>query len=105
RGRSVQDVREGGQGEDGGGEERQRRDRSRAGRLEPLDAVSEPSGEKGKPEHQQAVGEDRTDQRRFDDTDKPLVECEQRNEQLGQVAERRLNRARASRAEPPSELL
>ena len=64
-----------------------------------------PADDERDPEHEHAVREDRADERGLDDVDEPLVEREQGDEELGQVAERRLDDARAAGAEPGAELL
>ena len=50
-------------------------------------------------EHEQRVAEDRADERRRDDLDEARLEREDREEQLGQVAERRLDDAGRGRAQ------
>ena len=75
---------------------RQRRDHPRAVGAEPLHAVADAADEERDPEHEHAVGEDRADERRLHDVDEALVQREERDEELGQVAERRLDDARAA---------
>ena len=74
-------------------------------RCPSLGAVLEPADDEAEPEHQKEVREDRTDQRRLDDGDQSRLEGEQRNEQLRQVPQRRLQDAGRARTEPVSELL
>ena len=73
--------------------------------VEPLRPVAQAAEEEGQPEHEQGVGEDRADERGLDDDDEAGLEAEDRDEQLGQVAERRLEDARRARAEPVAELV
>ena len=56
-------------------------------------------------EHEQRVGEDRADDRRLRDHQLALFEREDHDEQLGQVAERRLHHAGDARPEALAELL
>ena len=87
------------------GEHGQRRDQPGAARVEALGAVLQPADDERDTEHEHAVREDRTDQRRLDDLDEPLVQREQRDEELRQVAERRLDDAGAAGTEPRAQLL
>ena len=73
--------------------------------AEALDAVAQAAGEERQAEDEQAVGEDRPDERGLDDDDQPGLEREERDEQLGQVAEGRLEDAGLARAEPVAELV
>ena len=57
------------------------------------------------PEHEQRVGEDRADDRRLRDDELALLQREDHDEQLRQVAERRLQHAGHGRAEALAELL
>ena len=83
----------------------QRRDQAGPARVEALRAVLEPADEEGDAEHEHAVREDRADERRLDDVDEPLVQSEERDEELRQVAEGGLDDAGAARAEPRAQLL
>jgi len=56
-------------------------------------------------EHEQRVGEDRADDRRLRDNQLALLQREDHDEQLGQVAERRLQHACDRRAEAVAKLL
>ena len=64
-------------------------------RSEPelLGAVLEPADHEREAEHQQQVGQDRADQSGADDVHEPRLEREDADEQLGQVAQRRLQDA------------
>ena len=64
-----------------------------------------PPAEERDPEHEDAVREDRADERRLHDRHEALVEREEGDEELGQVAERRLDDPAAPGAEPGAELL
>ena len=68
-------------------------------------AVAEAADEEREPEHEHAVCENRADERRLDDLEEAVVQREQRDEELRQVAQRGLDDARAARAEPRAELL
>ena len=70
-----------------------------------LDAVPPAAEEERQPEDEQAVGQDRPDQRGLDDDDQAGLEREDRDEQLGQVAQRRLEDAGLARPEPMAELV
>ena len=74
---------------------RQRRDRHRRGGehgehrhhpcllgVEPLRPVAKPADDERDPEHEHAVREDRADERRLDDVDEPVVQGEERDEEL-----------------------
>jgi len=67
--------------------------------------VLETADDESGAEHEHAVREDRADQRRLDDLDQPVVQSEERDEELRQVAEPRLYDARAAGAQPRSQLL
>ena len=56
-------------------------------------------------EDQHAVRDHRADQGRLHDSDETLMQREQGDEQLWEIAERRLDRARDGRAESAAELL
>ena len=100
----MEGVRERRHGQDCGSQQRKSRDRPRAWRGKLLQSVAETSGEEREPKDEQAVGQDRSDQRRLDDPDQPLVQGKQRHEQLGKIAERRLDRSRTSRPKSAAEL-
>ena len=103
--RSVEGVGERGNGEDRRRQHSERRDDARAGRVEALEPVAEPADGEGEPENENAVGEDRADQRGLDELDQAVVERKEADEQLGQVAEGRLHGAGARRSEATAELL
>ena len=73
--------------------------------VEPLRPVSEPTDDERDPEHEHAVREDRADERGLHDVDEPSAQREDRDEELGQVAERGLDDTGAAGAEPGPELL
>ena len=87
------------------GEDEEGRDEARAARAEALHAVPQAACEEGDPEHEDAVGEDRADERRLHDGHEALVQGEERDEELRQVAERRLDDAGRAGAEAGAELL
>jgi hypothetical protein len=92
------------------GEDRRRQDAEcgddpRPRRVEALEPVPKPPDGERESENENAVREDRADQRGLHELDQAVVEGEEGDEQLGQVAERRLNSARARRAEAAAELL
>ena len=105
RGRHVQGVREGRDRHRRRRERGQDRDQPRARRVEPLHTVPEAARDDRDPEHEDAVREHRADERGLDDVDEAVVEREQADEELGEVAERRLDRAGRAGAEPRAELL
>ena len=105
RGRRVERVRQRRHRHRRRREQRERRDHSRPAGVELLRPVAQPADDERDPEHEHAVREDRADERRLDDVDEALAEREERDEELGQVAERGLDDARAARAEPGAELL
>ena len=84
--RRVEVARQGRQRHRGRGEHEQRRDRTGTVGVEPLHTVLQSAEEKREPEHQDAVGEDRPDERRLDDLDEPLVQGEEGDKELRQVA-------------------
>ena len=73
-------------------------------RPEPLRAVPQPADDERHAQDQQAVGEDRADQRRLDHDHQPGLEAEEPDEQLRQVAQRRLEDPRDGRALPRAQL-
>jgi hypothetical protein len=70
-----------------------------------LEPVAEPADGEREPEDQDAVREDRADEGGLHELDQAVVESEEGDEQLGQVAECRLNGACAGRSEAAAELL
>ena len=86
-------------------EHRQRRDHSRARRIEVLCAVADPAYEERDPEHEYAVRDHRADERRLHDADQTSVQREQRDEEFGEVSECRLHDTSRRRAHAPAELL
>jgi hypothetical protein len=70
-----------------------------------LHPVLEPAHREREAEHEDAVREDRSDQGGLDERDQTVVEREEPDEELRQIAERRLDRARARRPEAAAELL
>ena len=105
RGRHVQGVREGRDRHRRRRERGQGRDQPRPRRVEPLHPVPEAARDERDPEHEDAVREHRADERGLDDVDEAVVEREQADEELGEVAERRLDRSGRAGAEPRAELL
>ena len=103
--RRMERVRKRREREDRRREHAQRRDHPRAQRVESLRPVSDAADEKREAEHEHAVRDDRADERRLHDADQAVAQREQRDEQLGQVPERRLDDAGDRRAEPAAELL
>ena len=73
-------------------------------RMQPSVARIVP-GDDHQPEHEQRVGEDRADQRGLRDDELAGAEREEDDEELGQVAERRLQEAGDRRPEPQPDLL
>ena len=69
-----------------------------------LRAVLQPAGDEGEAEDEEQVGEDRADERGLDDGNKARPEGEEGDEQLGQVAEGRLQHAGGAGPEPVTEL-
>ena len=74
-------------------------------RVERLRAVPQPADQEREAEHEQGVGQDRPDQGGLDDDDQPGLQGEDRDEQLREVAERRLEDARRGRPEALAELV
>jgi hypothetical protein len=101
----VEGVGERGNGEDRRRQDGERRDDPRAWRVEALEPVSEPADGEREPEDEDAVRQDRADQRSLYELNQALVERKKRDEQLGQVAECRLNSASARRSEAAAELV
>ena len=64
-----------------------------------------PPSRKRQAKHEQAVAEDRADQRGLGQHDEAIAQGEDRDEQLGQVAQRRLEHARRPRAEVTAEVI
>ena len=64
-----------------------------------------PPIEHARPEHEQQVADDRAGQRRLDDLDQPGLQREERDDQLGDVAERRVEDAADLRAGQRAESL
>ena len=73
--------------------------------VDVLRAVLQPAGDEGEAEDEEQVGEDRADERGLDDRDQAGLQREQGDEQLGQVAEGRLQDAGRAGPEPVTELL
>jgi hypothetical protein len=86
-------------------EDGQRGDQTRAGGVEGLRPVLEPADDEGESEHQHAVRDHGTDQRRLNDERQPLMQGEQRDEELGEIAQRRLDRAGRRGSDSAAELL
>ena len=105
----VRRAGRGGQGRDrqrGHREDEQDRDRSGpAGRRSFWAPCLRPPSEERQAEDEQAVGEDRADERGLDHDDQAGLEAEDRDEQLRQVAERGLEDAGLARPEPMAELV
>ena len=89
----VQMRAQAGDHEDRDGEHEQNDDGSGALGPEALRPVPEPPDDEGEAEDEQDVGEDRTDQGGLDDADKPRAKREYPEEELGEVAQRRLHDA------------
>jgi hypothetical protein len=94
-----------GHGQDRRGEHRERRDQARASRVERERAVDNAACEERDAEHEHAVRDHRPHERGLHDSDEPRVQREQRDEQLRQVAERRLHGAGGGRPHACAELL
>jgi hypothetical protein len=92
-------------GEDRRRQHGKRRDDPRAGRVEALHPVAEPADHEGEAKDEDAVREDRPDQRGLHERDQTVVEREEADEQLRQVPECRLDGACARRSEAATELL
>jgi hypothetical protein len=97
-------------GERGNGKDRrrqdgERRDDPRPGSVEVLEPVAEPADGERQPKDEDAVREDRADQGGLHELDQAGVQRKEANEELGQVAECRLNSAGARRSETSAELL
>src|SRR5258705_7821587 len=73
--------------------------------MEGLRPVTRPADEKRQAEDQEGVGEDRADEGRLNDDHETRPQGEDRDEQLGQVAERRLEDAGRRRPESLAELV
>ena len=101
----MEGVGERGNGKDRRRQDGQRRDDPRPGRVEALEPVAEPADGEREPKDEDAVREDRADQGGLDELDQAVVERKEADEELGQVAECRLNRARARRSEAAAKLL
>ena len=104
RGR-VQDGGERGQGQRGDREHEERRDHPRRLGPEGERPAAEAADQERQAQHQEAVGEDRADQRVADERVEALAQGEDRDQQLGQVAERRLDDAAGPGADVPAELV
>ena len=76
--------------------DRDRPDRGASNTWRPL---LQAAGEEGEAQHEQAVAQDRADQRRLREDHEALLQGEDRDEQLGQVAQRRLEDAGRARPE------
>ena len=79
-------------------------DRTSALGVEPLGAVLESANEERRSEDEQQIGENRADERGLDDVDQSGAQRKDGDEQLGQVAERRLQDAGGARAKAISQL-
>jgi hypothetical protein len=77
----------------------------RRGPIEFLRAASEAADEERCAEHQQQVADDAAGNRGFDQADAPVVERDDRDDQLGGVAERRVEKSPERRTGPACELL
>jgi hypothetical protein len=97
-------VRERWHGEDRRGEDAERRDDPCPRSVEALQAIPEAACGERETKDEDAVCQDRADERGLHEVDQTRVQREQRDEQLRQVAERRLNGAGARRAESAAEL-
>ena len=53
--------------------------------------MAQPANHEGEAQHEERVGEDRADERRLDHHDEALAQGEEADEELRQVAERRLH--------------
>ena len=74
------------------------------GAMKLLRAPSQSADEKGQPEHEQQVADDAAGDRRLDQLDMAFVQSDERDDQLGRVAERRVEKAAPSRPRPSREL-
>ena len=86
-------------------QEEQRRHRPNRWRVESLGPMTEAADEERQAKDEQQVREDRADQGGLDDDHETGPQGEDRDEELGQVAERRLEDARRRRPESLAELV
>ena len=91
--------------ERGHGQDEQRRDHASRARLEALRAVLETTEEEGKAQDEQAVREDRPDERGLDHDHEPGLQREQADEQFGEIAQRGLQDAGCARAQAMAKLI
>ena len=103
--RQVQAVGERRQHHGGDREHQERGDHPRRAALEAQDAVPPAAGDEGEAEDEERVAEDRADQRGLHHGDEPGPEREDADEELGQVADRRLDDAGRGGAEVVAELV
>ncbi len=103
--RQVQHVGERRQDHRGDREHEQARDHPRGLAAEAQHAVVPAAGEEGEAEDEERVREDRADERGLDDSDEPGLEREDGDEELGQVADRRLDDAGRGRGQVIAELV
>ena len=94
-----------GNGERRDGEHHQRRDHARRLGVEVHPAVLDAADEDRHAEHEQRVREDRSDERGLNDLDEPGAQAERADEQLGQIAERRLENAGRAGVEMRADVL
>ena len=87
------------------GEQEHGRHRTDGGGMERLGPVAEAADEERQTEHQQGVGEDGANEGRLDHDHEARAQGEDRDEQLGEIAERRLEDASRPRSEPLTELV
>ena len=98
-------VRERGDQHRRDGQHEQRRDRAGLVGRELLGAVPEPAEDEREAQHEEAVGEDGADEGVPHHDDEPGLEREEADEQFRQVAERRLEHAGRTGAQPHAQLV
>jgi hypothetical protein len=80
------------------GDNEQGRVGCRHARAECLGPMPQPADQHARPEHEQQVPDDRAGQRRLDDLDQAFAQREERDDQLGDIAERGIEDAADLRA-------
>ena len=87
------------------GQDQQRRDHAGRPGLEMLRPVLQATEQEGETQDEQGVREDRTDEGRLDDQDQAGLQREDADEELGQVAEARLQHAGRARPQAMAQLI
>src|SRR5579883_497420 len=103
--RSMQPIDERWHGQRSNGQHSENGDSTWGLRCKSLCAIAQPTHEEGQAQHEQAVPQDRADQRRLHYIDQPGAQGKDAYKEFGQVAKRGLQDAGCPRTESRTELI